>query len=614
MITKQMRNIMPIMGLCVSISILVTVYFWTMLFYDGTVAEYLIRAASEKYNRVDYYAINGLNRLKLAELRCKFPYNMSGSFDKYQLNVDATNEISVDRDIPDTRPETCRHIDFHNVLQDLPHVSIVIPFHNEVWSMLLRTLHSIYNRTPPELLYEIILVDDASSFKELHMTFENYVKAIPKAKLIRNEAREGLIRSRVKGARFAQSKVIVFLDAHIEVGWNWLPPLLQALYYNETYVAIPHIDWIKPDSLKYSAWSEEFHGGFSWSMDYVWKIPPGGKSQNVSSPTDLIPTPTTIGCAMAMYRDYFFRMGAFDEGMRIWGGENIELSFRIWMCGGSLHIVPCSRVGHIFRAYLPYTFPYSLGGGDIILKNYQRLVEVWMDEYKVYYYANAQKVVPFTQEELMSLKARKQLRDQLKCHNFKWFLQSITPGMTVPPKNAVYHGQMKNLKGNICLTSEANELYPLTNCKLFTESQQVSFTNTSQLVDNAGFCVTMTSSGTLQRSTCSVKDARHGTVDSNGKSTQEWKFIPAANSFIAKHSLDNHDLGKPAGMLLSTLSFHKMASKSPFSHLCLSQVTVKDTQALWLEKCDQTNPFQYWIFTYTFNVTILNMSKVNLNQ
>ena len=30
-----------------------------------------------------------------------------------------------------------------------------------------------------------------------------------------------------------------------------------------------------------------------------------------------------------MDRKYFFEMGAYDEGMQIWGGENFELSFKV---------------------------------------------------------------------------------------------------------------------------------------------------------------------------------------------------------------------------------------------------------------------------------------------
>ena len=47
-------------------------------------------------------------------------------------------------------------------------------------------------------------------------------------------------------------------------------------------------------------------------------------------------TPTLVGCALAVRKDYFLSIGGFDEDMEIWGAENIELAFRVWMCGGQV--------------------------------------------------------------------------------------------------------------------------------------------------------------------------------------------------------------------------------------------------------------------------------------
>lgn len=49
---------------------------------------------------------------------------------------------------------------------DLPFASVIICFYNEALSALLRTVHSVLDRTPAHLLHEIILVDDNSELGE----------------------------------------------------------------------------------------------------------------------------------------------------------------------------------------------------------------------------------------------------------------------------------------------------------------------------------------------------------------------------------------------------------------------------------------------------------------
>jgi fumarate reductase subunit C len=80
-------------------------------------------------------------------------------FEKNAFNAYASDLISKHRSLPDVRDSGCRQIEYK-----APKItaSVVMCFHNEAWSVLLRSVHSIIDRSPRHLLQEIILVDDFS--------------------------------------------------------------------------------------------------------------------------------------------------------------------------------------------------------------------------------------------------------------------------------------------------------------------------------------------------------------------------------------------------------------------------------------------------------------------
>lgn len=182
---------------------------------------------------------------------------------------------------------SCRHKHYPS---KLPTTSIVIVFHNEAWTTLLRTVWSVINRSPRSLLKEIILVDDASErgkpggvfiLVQHHLIFysvaflgkplEEYVAKLPvRTFVLRTEKRSGLIRARLLGAEHVTGEVITFLDAHCECTEGWLEPLLARIVQNRRTVVCPIIDVISDETFEYITASDSTWGGFNWKLNFRW--------------------------------------------------------------------------------------------------------------------------------------------------------------------------------------------------------------------------------------------------------------------------------------------------------------------------------------------------------
>lgn len=361
----------------------------------------------------------------------------------------------------------------------MPRASIIATVQNEQDGMLTLTVHSLLARTPPSLLREIIIVDDnglgdvRGDVNETEL--EELKKVTPKIKILTNEKREGVARCRMRGARVATGDVLVFVDSHVEMlSATWLQHLLVPIAENprtlaaQTLDIISDLDWsYGPGSgdLLYGVITDEFWFGYQRSRFGG----PKDKGPEREAPGRRLPyeTPFAAGSLFAIRRDEFFRLGGYDEGMYVWGGENTDFAIKVWSCGGRLVMVPCSRVGHMYRIHLrqvgrwPPKIPQSLTdrlglGRDarfevdgrradnftkIITRNNIRVLERWAktSDARTGYYKKAFQNETLPEEWKMFAdemnhdpyaQQQEKLMRRNDCRNFDWFDRHVYVKLT----------------------------------------------------------------------------------------------------------------------------------------------------------------------------------------
>ncbi|KAF4020730.1 hypothetical protein G4228_012421 [Cervus hanglu yarkandensis] len=267
----------------------------------------------------------------------------------------------------------------------LPTASVVLCFHDEAWSTLLRTVHSILDTVPRAFLKEIVLVDDLSQQGQLKMALSEHVARLEGVKLLRSNRRLGASRARMLGAARATGDVLVFMDTHCECQPGWLEPLLARIAGDRSRVVSPVLDVIDWKTLQYYPSEDQQRGVLDWKLDFHWEPLPERERRALTSPVSPIRSPVVPGGVVAMDRHYFQNTGAYDPLLSLQGGENLELSLKTWLCGGSVEILPCSRVGHLYRN----EDAHSQREREATLQNKVRIAETWLGSFKETFYRHS---------------------------------------------------------------------------------------------------------------------------------------------------------------------------------------------------------------------------------
>lgn len=303
-------------------------------------------------------------------------------------------------------------------------MSVILPCANEAM-FAVNTARSIGKLTPKDVLEEIIVVDDGST-PPLEQFFKEHGQDVLDTypiRFIRHETFTGLINAKKQGGDRARGDVLTFLDCHVlprdyGEGKYWTDGIMKRISGNYKRVVVPSITDLDSDK-----WEEIGRPNgvakcyLSLDVDFRW----------FDSEDDYVPIMS--GGLLAMSKDWWWETKGYDEGMIGWGGENIDQSLRIWLCGGEIVQATDSQVAHMWRTNdKPQTkAKYKVPEGSVNTNRY-RAAKAWFDNYidKVHEYPIFRKYAPPSGLPAPDISSIVEVKESLKCKPFQWFIDRFS--------------------------------------------------------------------------------------------------------------------------------------------------------------------------------------------
>lgn len=315
-------------------------------------------------------------------------------------------------------------------------VSIVVDYREEQFYLLKLALRALLKRTQPNLYTELIVIDDGTKDKVIQQRAAAFFRQLlldhpGRLKTFRLEKTQGVAAARHLASNEATGSVLVFLGVETVVNARWLEPLLTALRKDPYLIAVPHFDILMPPANFYTR-NESLVNVFGWPLNTVYYD--GVKTAQHSD--DLLPTMVMRGDVFAVNKDWFKKIGGYDEVLEDGGGQDVELSLRAWLCGGSLAKVGCSRVA-LFEGLRQKRVTSAL--------NARRIVELWFDDnYKQHVYRQTEFSSAESAEEQRALAKRRDFLHDLQCKTLQWLLDRFPGYVTIPSAAAVNFGRLRD--------------------------------------------------------------------------------------------------------------------------------------------------------------------------
>ena len=444
--------------------------------------------------------------------------------------------VPIGRGVPVTYVKDC--LERKQYTTNQYRVSVIIVFHDVLWTDLLRCLVSIIYRSSSEL-QEVILIDDGSTLKNLKTPLDLLITSlyVPNIKIYRLSEHHGESFARYYGAQHSSGDVLMFINAQSEVNYNWLTPLIDTLITYDATIAVPVNDLIDDKTLKYNVIRLVSRGSFTWNLKYINHY----SSENRNKVIEPYESSTMSGIAYMTRRTTFFRLVSTDDTHLVSDLFNLQLSFKTWLSNETILVSPCSHIGHFED---PKIFGSNLDS-NTFWKDSNKVADVWMGKYSKLYYAA-------TGNTKSLVKKGEHL------HSFGWFLDKFgfNHYLTKDYLKTKYFGQLYIFE--FCVTIVSKRLV-LQECFFHKREQYLEYDTSLHIVTYRNECL-KEKNNQLYISSCSSTDASH-----------QWKLERIKNKFLVRSLQKN---------------------------ICFSMT---DGYSLRLQPCNFTNNNQHCEFTYTMH-------------